>query len=82
MRPADSPAHQPGLRGVQIQSLVFVAPPWREINANDAERRQDWDEAVRTHAVMVDTYRVLGYETMELPRTDVAERVSLVLDVL
>ena len=62
--------------------LVFVAPPWREIYANDAERRQDWDEAVRTHAVMVDTYRALGYETMELPRTDVAERVSLVLDLL
>ncbi|MCL8385287.1 AAA family ATPase [Xanthobacter aminoxidans] len=59
--------------------LVFVAPPWREIYANDAERRQDWDEAVRTHAVMVDTYRGLGYETVDLPRTDVMGRAAFVL---
>lgn len=62
--------------------VVLVAPPWREIYANDAERRQDWDEAVRTHAVMVDTYRNLGYDMVELPRTDVAGRVAFVLERL
>ena len=66
----------------RYDSLVFVAPPWREIYANDAERRQDWDEAVRTHAVMVETYRSLGYQTVELPRTDVAARAAFILDHL
>lgn len=62
--------------------VVFVAPPWREIYANDKERRQDWGEAIRTHAVMVDTYRALGYEAVELPRTDVAARAAFVLNHL
>jgi predicted ATPase len=59
--------------------LVFVAPPWREIYANDAERRQDWLEAERTHAAMVETYGRLGYTLAELPRAGVAERVTFVL---
>lgn len=60
------------------EKTVFVAPPWRDIYANDAERRQDWDEAVRTHAMMVDVYGRLGYETVDLPRVDVADRVAFV----
>ncbi|MFG1225561.1 AAA family ATPase [Xanthobacter wiegelii] len=75
------PSHIGRACGVfRYDPLVFVAPPWREIYANDTERRQDWDEAVRTHAVMVDTYRGLGYDAVELPRTDVAGRMAFVLD--
>src|ERR1700722_15404516 len=33
-------------------SPVFFAPPWREIYATDAERKQDFDEAVRTSEQM------------------------------
>ena len=59
---------------------VFIAPPWPEIFVRDAERRQDLDEAVRTHAAMVEAYRRCGYELVELPRGSVAERVAFVLD--
>lgn len=59
---------------------VFVAPPWPEIYANDAERRQTWQEAERTYRMMAEVYPAYGYELVELPRASVTERVAFVLD--
>lgn len=61
---------------------VFIAPPWREIFTQDAERKQDFGEAERTHAAMAEAYPCYGYELVELPRASVADRVSFVLDRL
>jgi predicted ATPase len=58
---------------------VFVAPPWPEIFANDAERKQSLSEAVRTHAAAVQIYEEYGYETVPLPKAPVEERVRFVL---
>jgi predicted ATPase len=58
---------------------VFVAPPWKEIFQQDSERKQDFDEAVRTNEALVATYTVYGYELVELPRVSLEERVSFVL---
>lgn len=58
---------------------VFIAPPWREIFAADAERRQDFAEAEATHAAMVETYAGLGYELVPLPLAPIAERTRFVL---
>jgi predicted ATPase len=58
---------------------VFIAPAWREIFQQDRERKQDFDEAVRTYEVLAETYNGLGYELIELPRVPVAERVRFVL---
>jgi predicted ATPase len=59
---------------------VFVTPPWREIFANDAERKQDFAEAVRTYELCVAAYREHGYEAVELPKASVKERVRFVLE--
>lgn len=61
------------------RSPVFVAPPWREIYVNDAERTQPWEVAVATYEVMVDAYGRYGYDLVELPRVAVEERVAFVL---
>jgi len=61
---------------------VFIAPPWREIFRQDAERKQSFEEAVRTYEAMVATYSDLGYELVELPRAAVAERVRFVIDAI
>lgn len=61
---------------------VFIAPPWPEIFGQDDERRQDLDEAERTHAAMVATYRAAGYDLVELPRGTVAARVAFVLETI
>ena len=60
---------------------VFIAPPWREIYAQDAERKQDFDEAQRTYDAMVAVYTGLGYELVELPRVSVEERVAFVVEL-
>ncbi len=61
---------------------VFIAPPWQEIFQNDNERKQDFDEAVRTCEAMIETYKAQGYELIELPRSSVEERAHFVLQNL
>ncbi len=39
---------------------VFVAPPWPEIFAHDAERKQSFAEAQATYEAMIETYSALG----------------------
>jgi predicted ATPase len=59
---------------------VFIAPAWQEIYREDAERKQSFDEAVRTEEAMREVYPAYGYELIELPRAPVEERVRFVLD--
>ncbi|CAO3380781.1 AAA family ATPase [Azospirillum argentinense] len=77
------PAHlETAARRFRYHRTVFVAPPWPEIFAPDAERRQTPAEAEATHAAMVETYGGLGYELVDLPKAPVAERRRFVLDRL
>jgi predicted ATPase len=66
-------------RKLRYRRTVFIAPPWRDIFTQDAERKQDFAEAERTHAAMTAIYPRYGYELVELPRASVAERVAFVL---
>lgn len=59
--------------------VVFIAPPWREIFQQDQERKQDFDEAIRTYDVLVETYKSHNYELVEFPRTPIQDRVRFVL---
>jgi predicted ATPase len=54
-------------------------PPWAEIYAQDAERKQDFAEAVATYRFAADTYPKLGYELVEVPKLSVSGRVDFVL---
>jgi predicted ATPase len=58
---------------------VFLAPPWREIYETDAERKQDFAEAVRTYDLMVQTYLDCGYQVVPLPFVSVEERADFIL---
>lgn len=58
---------------------VFLAPPWKEIYETDSERRQDFDEAVKTYERMVWTYRECDYEVVPLPLGDVSMRADFIL---
>ncbi|MBN8993834.1 MAG: AAA family ATPase [Rhizobiales bacterium] len=60
--------------------LVFLAPPWQAIYRQDAERRQDWDEAVRTFELIREAYVEAGYLPVEIPEDTVARRVRFILD--
>jgi predicted ATPase len=61
---------------------VFITPPWREIFQQDNERKQDFDEAIRTYDALVATYTAYGYALIEIPFAPIAERVRFVLEML
>lgn len=67
---------------IQYNRTVFLAPPWSEIFGQDAERKQDFDEALRTFDAMEQIYRELGYEIALLPKSSVQERVNLICEYL
>jgi predicted ATPase len=58
---------------------VFIAPPWKEIFQQDRERKQDFDEAIRTYESMAVTYTGYGYQLVEIPRAPVEERARFVV---
>jgi predicted ATPase len=61
---------------------VFLAPPWREIYVTDAERKQTFDEAVKTYSMMVEAYQECGYEVVEIPRVSPRLRADFILNEL
>ncbi|MCK1796596.1 AAA family ATPase [Streptomyces sp. XM4193] len=67
---------------VRYDTRVFLAPTWPEIYVRDSERRQTYEEAVRTEEACAESYRLHGYEVVPLPRATVAERVDFVLAAL
>jgi len=77
------PAHMDrAAREFRYHRQAFIAPVWPEIFAQDAERRQDLDEARRTPDVMAGVYPAYGYDLIELPRATASERVAFVLERL
>jgi predicted ATPase len=74
------PAHlTEAARIFRYRTRVFVAPPWPEIYATDAERNQDFAEAVATCEAVRAAYGEFGYEPINLPLASIAERADFVL---
>lgn len=61
---------------------VFLAPYWDTIFAQDAERKQDRQEAEATGFAMAEVYMWLGYELIELPLTGLEERADFMVECL
>ena len=62
----------------RYNSRVFLAPPWPEIFTQDTERKQTLAEAEATCRVMRRVYAGLGYELVDLPLVQVADRAAFV----
>jgi len=67
------------VREYRYNTKVFILPPWFEIYGTDNERKQDYDEALRTFDVMKRIYAELGYLLIEVPKLLVKERADFVL---
>lgn len=61
---------------------VFIFPPWKEIYANDTERKQDFIEAVATYHAMMNAYTRFGYDLIEVPKVSVLERAEFIIGKL
>lgn len=77
---APVPAHfQAAAKLHRYNRLVFLAPFWEEIYAQDDERKQSVEEARATGSMLAQTYAELGYELVELPFASVEERANFLL---
>lgn len=61
---------------------VFSTPPWFEIFRNDEIRTETYEEAVKIHEVVKNTYLDLDYEVVDLPLGTVKERIEFILKSL
>lgn len=77
-----SPACKDAVRTLRYAPRAFIAPPWRAIYAQDAERDQTWAQAVRTHDLCAEAYLAQGYELLELPLAEVERRAAFVLEAI
>lgn len=66
----------------RYNTVAFLAPPWREIYADDAERTEGWEHAQRIYQPLCDAYAACGYTIVELPKVSVAERLAFMLEVI
>ncbi|MGY4879127.1 AAA family ATPase [Vreelandella aquamarina] len=62
--------------------VVFFLPPWKEIYGTDSERDQTFEEAVEVFEGMRRWYLQWGYETWDVPRRNIDERLSFILEVV
>lgn len=66
-------------RNLRYHGPILRAPAWAEIYVQDAERIQDWPQAVASDAAVTAAWRRYGYAVTDLPLADVATRLSFVL---
>lgn len=75
------PEGNEAVRMLRLNRRAFIAPPWKAIYVQDAERIQTWAEAVASFEACGAAYADAGYELTELPMVSVEERVTFVLDL-
>jgi predicted ATPase len=63
----------------RYRECVFFVPPWRELFANDAERRHSFEDAAASYDAQVETYKRFGYRPIVIPKIDVSARADFVL---
>lgn len=68
-------------RKYRYAPVVFVTPPWPEIFVNDPIRTESFDEAVRIHQAVLETYTGLNYQIIELPLLPVRKRIEFILEI-
>ena len=77
------PSHvETAARLYRYNTKVLIAPPWPEIFAQDAERKQTLEEAEATYRALTETYVRLGYELVPLPLMPVAQRADFVTQLI
>lgn len=70
------------LRDYPFHAAAFVFPPWKEIYAQDAERDQSFEDAVRVDGAVRAWYQKCGFELVEVPRVDAGARCDFILNRL
>ncbi len=61
---------------------IFVLAPWQEIFTSDSERYESYEEAIKIHHHLLDTYERFGYQLIDVPFGSIKNRTDFVLESL
>ncbi|MDH4117262.1 MAG: AAA family ATPase [Acidimicrobiia bacterium] len=61
---------------------VFLLTPWEEIYKTDDMRQATYSMIAGFHDLLVTVYSDLGYQLVEVPQADIAERAEFVKDLI
>lgn len=62
-----------------IYDKIFILPIWDDIYTTDGERFEEIDLAKGLQTSLKDTYESLGYDLIEVPKTDINRRIDFIL---
>ncbi|WP_299100919.1 ATP-binding protein [uncultured Winogradskyella sp.] len=65
-----------------IYDYIFVLAPWQEIFTSDNERYENFEEAIKIHDHLIDTYKRFGYKLIDVPFGNVESRANFILESL
>ncbi len=69
-------------RRLRYTGPILRAPAWADIYQQDAERIQNWEQAVASDVAVTAAWRRYGYEVIDLPFAGVMERLAFMCDLL
>lgn len=58
---------------------IFLLPMWEQIFSTDEERFESYDEALKIHARLHDTYSKYGYDIVEVAPDTIENRLEFIL---
>lgn len=61
---------------------VFILAPWQEIFQSDAERYENFEQAVEIHHHLLTTYKNYNYHLIDVPFDTIKNRTNFILNIL
>lgn len=65
-----------------VYDHVFILSPWQEIYRSDNERYENFEQAVRIHHHLLNTYEKYDYNLIDVPFEKVEKRAEHILDII
>ncbi len=65
-----------------VYDHVFILSPWQEIFTSDNERYENFDQSVRIHHHLLNTYEKYEYNLIDVPFERVEKRADHILDII
>lgn len=61
---------------------VFLLTPWKEIYKTDDERKMTFNQTYEFHDLICETYSMLDYRLIEVPRMSVRDRADFINEII
>ncbi|WP_191861021.1 AAA family ATPase [Hanstruepera ponticola] len=65
-----------------VYDMAFILEPWQEIFVSDSERYENFDQAVKIHHHLLNTYERFNYALMDVPFDTIENRAQFILNVV